>query len=70
MMMARVPVRGSVTASAPAGERDLPPEDVAGAGGWKGVTTLLACYQATMLRVMGSPAKVVSRRAAGAAKRQ
>jgi hypothetical protein len=43
---------------------------VAAAGGWKDVTTLLTCYQhadeATMLKVMESPVKLVSRRAGGA----
>jgi hypothetical protein len=41
---------------------------VAAAGGWKEVTTLLACYQhadeATMLKVMESPVKLISRQAA------
>jgi hypothetical protein len=49
--------------------KELPLKDVAKAGGWKDVTTLLTCYQhadeATMLRVMASPAKLVGRRAAG-----
>jgi integrase len=49
--------------------KDLPLKDVAAAGGWKDVTTLLMCYQhadeATMLRVMASPTKLVSRRTAG-----
>jgi hypothetical protein len=40
---------------------------VAAAGGWKDTTTLLTCYQhadeATMLKVMESPIKLVSRRA-------
>ena len=44
----------------------LPLKDVAAAGGWKDVTTLLTCYQhadeATMPEVMQSPAKLVSRR--------
>jgi integrase len=48
--------------------KDLPLKDVAAAGGWKDVTTLLTCYQhaeeATMLKVMASPTKLVSRRAA------
>jgi hypothetical protein len=43
---------------------------VAAAGGWKDVTTLLTYYQhadeATMLKVMESPVRLVSRRAAGA----
>jgi integrase len=50
--------------------KELPVKDVAAAGGWKDVTTLLTCYQhadeATMLKVMASPTKLVSRRAAGA----
>jgi hypothetical protein len=50
--------------------KELPLKDVAAAGGWKDVTTLLTCYQhadeATMLKVMASPTKLVSRRAAGA----
>ena len=50
--------------------KDLPLKDVAVAGGWKDVTTLLTCYQhadeATMLKVLESPMKLVSRRAAGA----
>jgi hypothetical protein len=50
--------------------RRLPLKDVAAAGGWKDVTTLLTCYQhaeeATMLKVMESPVRLVSRRAAGA----
>jgi len=45
-------------------------KDVAAAGGWKDVMTLLTCYQhadeATMLKVMASPAKLVALRAAGA----
>jgi integrase len=49
--------------------KELPLKDVAAAGGWKDVTTLLTCYQhadeATMLKVMASPTKLVSRRAAG-----
>jgi hypothetical protein len=43
---------------------------VAAAGGWKNVTTLLTCYQhaddTTMLKVMASPIKLVSRRTARA----
>jgi len=39
--------------------KDLPLKDVATAGGWKDVTTLLTCNQhadeATMLKVMESP---------------
>ena len=50
--------------------KELPLKDVAAAGGWKDVTTLLTCYQhadeATMLKVMESPTKLVSRRTAGA----
>jgi integrase len=50
--------------------KDLPLKDVAAAGGWKDVTTLLTCYQhadeATMLKVMESPVKLVSRQAASA----
>jgi hypothetical protein len=50
--------------------KELPLKDVAAAGGWKDVTTLLTCYQhaeeATMLKVMASPAKLVGRRTAGA----
>ena len=50
--------------------KDLPLKDVAAAGGWKDVTTLLTCYQhadeATMLKVMESPVKLVSRRAGSA----
>ena len=50
--------------------KDLPLKDVATAGGWKDVTTLLTCYQhadeATMLKVMESPVKLVSRQAASA----
>jgi hypothetical protein len=47
--------------------KELPLKDVAAAGGWKDTTTLLTCYQhadeATMLKVMESPIKLVSRRA-------
>ena len=50
--------------------KDLPLKDVAVAGGWRDMTTLLTCYQhadeATMLKVMESPVKLVSRRAASA----
>ena len=50
--------------------KDLPLKDVAAAGEWKDATTLLTCYQhadeATMLRVMESPIKLMSRRTAGA----
>lgn len=49
--------------------KELPLKDVAAAGGWKDVTTLLTCYQhadeATMLKVMQSPTKLVKRRAGG-----
>jgi integrase len=49
--------------------KDLPLKDVAAAGGWKDVTTLLTCYQhadeATMLKVMASPIRLVNRRTAG-----
>jgi integrase len=45
--------------------KDLPLRDVMAAGGWKDVTTLLTSYQqpddATMLRVMSSPNKLVGR---------
>ena len=50
--------------------KDLPLKDVAAAGGWKDVTTLLTCYhhadEATMLRVLESPVRLVSRRVEGA----
>jgi hypothetical protein len=53
--------------------KELPLKDVAGAGGWKDVMTLLRCYQhadeATMLKVMPEPTKLVSRRTAGAVER-
>jgi hypothetical protein len=53
--------------------KDLPLKDVAAAGGWKDVTTLLTCYQhadeATMLKVMESPLKLVGRAAVGVEKR-
>ena len=49
---------------------ELPLKDVAAAGGWKDVTTLLTSYQqadeATMLKVMASPIKLVSRWTASA----
>jgi len=49
---------------------ELSLKDVAAAGGWKDVTTLLTCYQhadeATMLKVMASPIRLVSRRTASA----
>ena len=42
--------------------KDLPVKDVAAAGGWKDVGTLLTCYQQadrqTMLAVMSEPRKV------------
>lgn len=44
--------------------KELPLKDVAAAGGWKDVNTLLTCYQhadeATMLKVMESQLKLVS----------
>jgi hypothetical protein len=50
--------------------KELPLRDVAPAGGWKDVTTLLTCYQqadeATMLKVMASPTQLVRRQTAGA----
>jgi integrase len=50
--------------------KDMPLKDVAAAGGWKDVTTLLTCYQhadeTTMLKVMASPIKLVTRRTASA----
>ena len=50
--------------------KELPLKDVAAAGGWNDVTTLLTCYQhadeATMLKVMASPTNLVSGRTAGA----
>lgn len=49
--------------------KDLPLCDVMAAGGWKDHATLLTCYQqadeASMLRVMASPAKLVSRKISG-----
>jgi hypothetical protein len=54
--------------------KDLSLEDVAAAGSWKDVTTLLTCYQhadeATILRVMESPVKFMSRRVAGAVEKR
>jgi hypothetical protein len=51
--------------------KGFPLKDLCAAGGWKDVTTLLTCYQhaddATMLKVMDSPLKLVSRRAGGGA---
>jgi integrase len=45
--------------------KELPLKDVAAAGGWKDVSTLLTCSQhadeATMLKVMESPLKLVGR---------
>ena len=45
--------------------KDLPVTDVAAAGGWKDVGTLIRCYQqpdeATLLRVMSEPRKVTER---------
>lgn len=45
--------------------KDLPVTDVAAAGGWKDVATLIRCYQqpddATLLRVMSEPRKVTER---------
>jgi hypothetical protein len=59
-----------VKAGAAKPRKELPLKDVAAAGGWKDVTTLLTCYQhadeATMLKVMASPTKLVSHRTAGA----
>jgi integrase len=50
--------------------KHLPIKDVAAAGGWQDTVTLTTCYQhadeATMLKVMESPVKLVSRRAASA----
>jgi integrase len=48
----------------------FPLNAIADAGGWKDVATLVRCYQhadeATMLKVMASPTKLVGRRTAGA----
>lgn len=45
--------------------KDLPIADVAEAGGWKDYDTLIRCYQrpdeATLLRVMNEPRKVMER---------
>lgn len=49
--------------ASPTARKDLPAADVAAAGGWTDVGTLLRCYQrpdaATMLKVMCHPRKVV-----------
>jgi hypothetical protein len=49
--------------------KELPLKDVAAVGGWKDVTTLLTCYQhadeATILKVMESPVKLVGRSSVG-----
>ena len=46
-------------------QEELPIADVAAAGGWSDVATLLRCYQqpdeATMLSVMSHPRKVLDR---------
>jgi hypothetical protein len=56
------------------GAEELPLKDVAAAGGWKHVTTMLTCYQhadeATRLKVMASPTNLVSRRAASAVEKR
>jgi hypothetical protein len=56
------------------GAEELPLKDLAAAGGWKHVTTMLTCYQhadeATMLKVMASPTNLVSRRAASAVEKR
>jgi hypothetical protein len=45
--------------------KELPTADVAAAGGWSDVATLLRCYQqpdeATMLSVMSHPRKILDR---------
>jgi integrase len=50
--------------------KDLPLKDMAAAGGWKDVATLLTSYQhadeGTMLKFMESPIKLVSQRSASA----
>jgi len=52
----------------------LPLKNESAAGGWKDVTTLLRCYrhadEATMLKVMASPTKLVSRRTASAVEKR
>jgi hypothetical protein len=44
---------------------DLPAADVAAAGGWKDVGTMIRCYQmsddATLLEVMSHPKKIIQR---------
>ncbi len=49
--------------------KHLPTADVAAAGGWSDVTTLIRCYQQadddTMLRVMNEPRKVMERAKSG-----
>lgn len=61
---------GMPTGGNGATERKEPLKDVPAAGGWNEVTTLLTCYQhadeARCLKVIESPAGLVSRRAAGA----
>jgi integrase len=49
--------------------KDLPPADVAAAGGWKDVATMIRCYQmpddATLLQVMSHSKKIVDRVSGG-----
>ena len=49
--------------------KHLPTADVAAAGGWSDVTTLIRCYQQvdddTLLRVMNEPRKVTERTKSG-----
>jgi integrase len=49
--------------------KHLPTADVAAAGGWSDVTTLIRCYQQvdddTLLRVMNEPRKVMERAKSG-----
>jgi hypothetical protein len=49
--------------------KHLPTADVAAAGGWSDVTTLIRCYQQadddTLLRVMNEPRKVTERAKSG-----
>jgi hypothetical protein len=49
--------------------KHLPTADVAAAGGWTDVATLIRCYQQadddTMLRVMNEPRKVMERAKSG-----
>jgi integrase len=56
--------RGSATS-----RKHLPTADVAAAGGWSDVTTLIRCYQQvdddTLLRVMNEPRKVMERAKSG-----